>query len=137
MRTSSICKKLSICIIHSDPASLKNIVDIVKIMGCGTYMHFSSIHDAINEYEKFYKGRSPDLIISEWCNYFIGTPYFESKIINIPIAIVITPEESNIENSILDECKNVKAFLVNPVDIGKLSEVIRKIFRKKFLIQKK
>lgn len=134
IRTSTICKRLSICIIDDDPTSLQHLTELVKNMSCERYMYFPSILNALNYYNKFYNGRSPDLIISEWYRGFTNSYFMESKLKDVPIVIVTAPERSSMRNSILERHKNVKAFLDKPIDWEILRILLRKLFRRKYIV---
>jgi hypothetical protein len=134
LRTSTVCKKLSVCIIDNDPASLKQHTQLVKNLGCESYITIPVIYDALNDYHEFFKGRIPDLIISEWYPDYAHNYFMESKLKDVPLIIVTAPERTSIRNGILEKHKNIKAFLDKPIDLEILRILLRKLFRRQHIV---
>lgn len=131
VKTFSLCKRLSICIIDDNPIVLTNHTEIIRNMGCERYRYFRNIYDAMAFYNGFHETSYPDLIISEWYRDFIESCFCEGNFKSIPIAIVTPPERSKDRDKIMDKHTNIKAFLDKPLDPFVLKALIKKVFRTK------
>lgn len=139
MRVTTLCGKLRICIINENELELKTVVDVVRKLGCKSYMSFKNIHEAAIEYEKFYSGdNNPDLIITEWYRDYFDPTFKDHPMGKIPMIIASIWQRLPCREKVLKDYRNVKDLLCKPsYDDGnqfeeQLGKSIKATFMKRF-----